>query len=70
MADHNDDIDIDMGRTGEDQEMDIDTDANTVIRRGRGFRGNTGHFQQTSGNAKFDGPPNPSHATAVRCTFH
>jgi hypothetical protein len=67
MADQNYEIDIEPGRDADDQEMDVDNDSSTVVRKGRGFGGHTGNVHLSSRNAKWDGPTNPTHATAVRC---
>lgn len=66
MTDQNYEIDIEAGR--DDNEMQIDTDAPPVTRRGRGFGGNTGDAQLSNRNGKIGIAGNPGPATAVRCT--
>lgn len=66
MADQNYEIDIEAGR--DDDEMQVDNDAATVTRRGRGFGGNTGDAQLSNRNGKIGGAGHPGPATAVRCT--
>ena len=65
MADQSYEIDIDAGR--DDDEMQIDDDAPTVTRRGRGFGGNTGNSQLNAHNGKMSSSGAPGPATAVRC---
>ena len=60
-------IDIEPGRDDDDDEMQIDNDSSTVIRRGRGFGANTGEVQLSSRSGKAGLGANPVHATAVRC---
>jgi len=63
MADQNFEIDIEAGR--DDDEMQVDEEAQTMKRRGRGFRSGTANHQPLQRRA--EGVANPSHATAVRC---
>jgi hypothetical protein len=68
MADQTYEIDIEPGR--DDDEMQVDDDASTVKRRGRGFVGNTGDGQLNSRNGKTSFTASAAHATAVRCKSH
>ena len=65
MTDQNYEIDIEPER--DEDEMQVDTDAPVVKRRGRGFAGRSGEAQLNSQNGRTSFTANSTHATAVRC---
>jgi hypothetical protein len=65
MTDQNYEIDIEPGR--DDDEMQVDSEAPAVKRRGRGFAGNNGENQLNARNGKTSFSANSAHSTAVRC---
>ena len=62
-----DNYEIDTELERDNDEMQVDSEAPTVTRRGRGFGRNTGDVKFSSQEGRASGTGNPSHATAVRC---